>query len=202
MSKLAAISASAVVAFGLGTAAYFVLAPTGTDNCSGSVVTGGKSTIGGAFTLVTHQGETVTDKDILTGPSLVYFGYTYCPDVCPLDTARNAEAIDILDTVGIDVQPVFITIDPERDTPDVLADFVEVIHPRMLGLTGTAAQVDVASKAYSTYYAKNGDSEDYLMDHTTFSYLMGPDEMWEFYRRNVTPEEMAKSIACYVDKHS
>ncbi len=201
MSKLAAIAASTIVACGLGVAAYFTLAPA-SSNCSGSVIAGGKAKIGGPFTLVNHLGVIVTEKDIITGPTLIYFGYTYCPDVCPLDTARNAEAIDILDDRGFVVQPVFITIDPKRDTPEVMADFVEVIHPRLIGLTGSLKQVDQASKAYSTYYAKNGEGDSYLMDHTTFSYLMGQDGLWEFYRRDVTPDEMADSIACLIGKNS
>ncbi len=202
MSKLAAILASTLVACGLAAAAFYALAPTRNPNCKGSVVAGGKASIGGPFTLVNHLGETVTDADIITGPTLVYFGYTYCPDVCPLDTARNAEVVDILVRDGVDVQPVFISIDPGRDKPEVLADFVEVIHPRLIGLTGTTQQVDAASKAYRTYYAKNGEGEDYLMDHTTFTYLMGADGMWEFYRRDVTAADMAESVACHVISRS
>ena len=183
-------------------AAAFVFFPGSPQSCGGSAIAGGTAAIGGPFTLVDHSGQTVTEQDIVKGPTLVYFGYTYCPDVCPMDTARNAEAIDILDAEGVSVQPVFISIDPERDTVDALADYVEVIHPRLIGLTGTLEQVDVASKAYKTYYRKAGEGEDYLMDHSTFTYLMGEDGLWEFYRRDVTPEEMASSVSCYVDQNS
>lgn len=199
MTKMIALIASAATLVGLAVALAFVmLAPA--RQCSTGTVAGGTAAIGGPFTLVNHKGQQVTDRDVITGPTLVYFGFTYCPDVCPLDLARNAEVVDILAQKGIDLTPVFISIDPERDTPMVLADYVSVMHPKMIGLTGTAAQVDVASKAYKTYYWKNGEGDDYVMDHTTFSYLMGPNGMWEFFRRDVPAEDMAETIACFVDQ--
>ena len=202
MSKPAGIAAFVAVAFGLGVATFFTLGPKGLNTCSGSAVADGSSAIGGPFTLVNHKGETVTEKDIITGPTLIYFGYTYCPDDCPLDTARNAQAVGILDTRGIDVRLVFVTTDPARDTPQALADFVEAVHPRLIGLTGTPAQIDSAAKAYKTYYAKIGLGEDYPVEHLTYTYLMGTDGMWKFYRRSVSPAEMAESIACYVEKNT
>ena len=202
MSKWTAIAASAVVAIGLGATVVYVMNPFGPKNCDSASVAGGKAAIGGPFTLVNHKGETVTDKDIITGPTLIYFGYTFCPDVCPLDTARNAEAIDILDARDLDVLPVFITIDPARDSVSAISDFVEVIHPRMVGLTGTPEQIKVASRAYKTYFLKNGEGEDYLMDHSTFTYLMGPDGLWEFFKRDDTPEKIADAAACFIDQKS
>ena len=94
----------------------------------------------------------------------LYFGYTYCPDICPLDNARNAEAVDILEERGYDVQPAFITIDPARDTPEVVREFSETLHPRMVGLTGSEEQIKAASLAYKTYYKKqeDGDPQFYL----------------------------------------
>ena len=199
MQKPIAITAAAVIALGIGAGTYvaFFAQPT---QCSGSTIAGGKAAIGGPFELVDHTGQTVTDTDVITGPTLVYFGFTYCPDVCPLDTARNAEAIEILDGMGHDVKPVFISIDPDRDTPPVLADFVEVLHPKMVGLTGTPDQVKAASKAYKTYYRKNGEGEDYLMDHSTFSYLMGPEGLIEFFRRDVPAQELAETTACFINQ--
>ena len=199
MQKPIAIAAAAVLVSGLSAAAYVTLT-AGPEQCSGSTIAGGKAAIGGPFELVKHTGETVTDTDVITGPTLIYFGFTYCPDVCQLDTARNAEAIDLLADMGHDVKPVFISIDPARDTPPVLADFVEVLHPKMVGLTGTEEQVKAASKAYKTYYRKNGEGEDYQMDHLTFSYLMGPDGLWEFFRRDVPAEEMAETVSCFIEQ--
>ena len=161
----------------------------------------GAGDIGGPLELVNSNGETVTDQEIFTEPSLVYFGFTFCPDVCPLDTARNAVAVDILEEKGISVRPVFISIDPERDTPEVVGEYAEIIHDRMLGLTGSLEQVKAASQAYKTYYKKQpGDDEFYLVDHSTFTYLVMPETGFaEFYRRDMTPEAMAESVQCFVD---
>ncbi len=199
MQKAIALTAGALIVTGLVAGTYLTL-NRGPESCGGSTIAGGKAAIGGPFTLVDHTGKTVTETDVITGPTLIYFGFTYCPDVCPLDTARNAEAIDLLADMGHTVKPVFITIDPKRDTPPVMADFVEVLHPKMVGLTGTEEQVKAASKAYKTYYRKNGDGEDYLMDHSTFSYLMGPDGLLEFFRRDVEALEMAETISCYIEQ--
>lgn len=172
------------------------------EECRTSKVAGGAGAIGGPFELVSETGATVTDKDVLTEPSLIYFGYTFCPDVCPMDVARNAEAVEILEKNGKIVQPVFISIDPERDTVEAVADFTDNMHPRMLGLTGSPEQVKAASRAYKTYYRKNegDDPEYYLVDHSTFAYLVLPEHGFvEFFRREVEPDQMAKQIACFLD---
>ena len=158
--------------------------------------------IGGPLDLIDENGRAVTDADMFQKPTLLYFGYTFCPDVCPLDNARNAEALDLLKAQGFDVQAAFVTIDPERDTPEVVAEFTDYMHPDMTGYTGTPEQIKAASLAYKTYYAKepNGDPEYYLMDHSTFTYLVLPDRGFvEFFRRDVTPEEMADRVACLID---
>ncbi|MFV2051221.1 SCO family protein [Aliiroseovarius sp. YM-037] len=172
--------------------------------CRSGQVAGGMGSVGGPFTLVDQTGQTVTDEDVFTKPSIVYFGYTFCPDVCPADTARNAIAVDILEENGTDVTPVMISIDPERDTPEVMADYAFNLHDKMIGLTGSLEQVRAASQAYKTYFNKQ-DAEDefYLVDHSTFSYLVLPEKgVVEFYRRETTPEEMAESVACFVDAAS
>ena len=171
--------------------------------CSQTAVAGGAQ-IGGAFTLVDENGATVTDRDVIDQPSLVYFGYTFCPDVCPLDNARNAEAIEILESRGDIVKPVFISIDPQRDTPEILRDFTDNLHPRMVGLTGTPEQVKAASQAYRTYFKKQepeaGDEQFYLVDHSTFTYLVFPDEGFiEFFKRDTTPQAMADGVQCFLE---
>lgn len=159
--------------------------------------------IGGPFELVNAAGETVTDADVITEPALIYFGYTSCPDVCPMDVDRNAAAVDILEERGISVKPVFITVDPDRDTPEVVGDFAANMHPRMEGLTGSAAQTKAASTAYRTYFKlhnQNGE-EDYLVDHSTFSYLVLPETGFvDYFRREVAPEKMADRIGCFVEQ--
>src|SRR3989338_3381074 len=119
-----------------------------------AVARSGAAILAGVLPLGVETGKTVTDKDVITKPSLVYFGYTFCPDVCPLDNARNADAVDILEEKGFEVTPVFISVDPERDTPEVVRDFTDNLHPRMIGLTGSAEQVKAASLAYKTYFKK------------------------------------------------
>lgn len=169
--------------------------------CRASQVASGSAQIGGPFELLNANGETVSDKDVIIAPSLIYFGYTFCPDVCPLDTARNAEAIDLLEESGHLVTPVFISIDPARDTPDVVGDFAANLHERMIGLTGSPEQVKAVSQAYKTYYkAHPAEDEYYLVDHSTFSYLVLPEHGFvEFFRRDTSPEDIADTIGCFVD---
>jgi protein SCO1/2 len=168
--------------------------------CRETAVAGGAGTIGGAFTLVDENGATVTDAEVIRQPALVYFGYTFCPDVCPFDAARNAEAVDILEERGIEVTPVFISVDPARDSPEVLAEFTDLIHPRMIGLTGSEAQVLAAAQAYKVYFRRNDPDEDYyLVDHSTFTYLMLPASGFaDFFRQDVTAEQMADRVACFI----
>jgi len=204
MRMFSAIAIAAVTAL-LGGLWYMTATKDSDDifaQCRVNGVVGGASVIGGPFELVDETGKTVTDKDVITGPSLLYFGYTFCPDVCPLDNTRNAEAVTLLEEQGKIVTPIFISIDPERDTPEIVADFTDIMHPRMIGLTGTPEQVKAASKAYSTFYRKqeDGDPNYYLMDHSTFAYLVFPKYGFvEFFKRNVTPEQMAERIGCFVD---
>jgi protein SCO1/2 len=199
MQRLAAIAASlATVALVAG--GWYATRSTGDAlaQCRNGAVGGD---VGGAFELVNSRGETVTDADVITEPSLVYFGYTFCPDICPFDMARNADAVDLLAEQGYSATPVFISVDPERDTPEVVGDFAQGHHEKAVGLTGSAAQVKAASEAYRTYYkAQDGDPEYYLVDHTTFTYLVLPEEGFvDFFRREVTPEQMAETVACYID---
>jgi protein SCO1/2 len=201
MTKLyAGVAAAAVAAF-LGASAWFVLASRGADpfaECRQGRLAGGD--IGGPFTLVDTSGKTVTDAAVISRPTLVYFGYTFCPDVCPFDMSRNVEAVDKLDAMGIDVTPVFISIDPERDTPEALADYASNMHPKLVALTGSAEQVQAVSRAYKTFYKKRDTgAEFYLMDHSTFPYMMLPGEGFaDFFRREITSDQMAESVACFV----
>jgi len=211
MIRIYAIAAIAALAGLLGGLWWYVTTGTSGDRfaqCRTTQIAGGSAAIGGPFTLVSETGETVTDADVITKPTLVYFGYTFCPDVCPMDAARNAFAVDLLAEKGYDVGNLFITIDPERDTPEVLAKFTDYMHPGMVGLTGTAQQVKAASQAYKTYYAKRGEGEFYLMDHSVFTYLMLPEYGFvEFFRgapggpgEGVSELQVADTTACFIDK--
>jgi protein SCO1/2 len=168
--------------------------------CGDTAVAG--SAIGGPFELVSETGETVTDVDVITKPTLVYFGYTFCPDVCPLDSARNAQAAYILEEQGLDLGTIFISVDPPRDTIEVVRDYTDNFHEDMIGLTGSPEQVKVASQAYKTYYrAQDDDPEFYLVDHSTQTYLMFPETGFAtFFRRDNSPDEVAAVTACFINK--
>ena len=205
-TRIYAIAAASVAIVGI--AATYVLTMGGSDDrfadCRASRVAGG-ATIGGPFTLVDETGATVTDAEVITKPTLIYFGYTFCPDVCPLDTARNAEAVDLLAERGFDVTPVFISVDPGRDTPEVLAEWTDYIHPQMIGLTGTPEQIKAVAQTYKTYYSvpQNPEDEYYLVDHMANTYLILPETGFvEFFRRDTSPEVMAERTACFIDAAS
>jgi len=157
--------------------------------------------IGGPFELVDHTGKTVTDADFHGRYMLVYFGYTYCPDVCPTELAVVAQALDALGEAAAQVTPVLITVDPERDTVAILADYVPLFHERLVGLTGSRAQIDQAARGYKAFYKKVEDdgSADYLMDHSSFTYLIGPDGAFvTAFAYGTPPEDIAASIRTHM----
>lgn len=131
---------------------------------------------GGPFELLDHNGRTVSDRDFLGKPMIVMFGYTYCPSICPTDLTALAQALDDAGAAGDAVQPLFITVDPNRDTAEVLAEYVTYFHPRLIGLTGDDASVENAMKAYriGRYFVPDtaGDPDEYLVDHTPTMFLM------------------------------
>ncbi|PWR02147.1 SCO family protein [Meridianimarinicoccus roseus] len=197
LAILAAVTAAVLLGIGL---AISMRGPQqdAFAQCRAGQVAGGD--IGGPFELVNAEGETVTDADVITEPSLVYFGYTFCPDVCPLDVARNAVAVDILEEMGVSATPVFISIDPNRDTPEVVGQFAGNMHEKMIGLTGSDEQVRAASQAYRTFYSIAGDPEDpyYLVDHSTMTYLVLPEHGFvDFFRRDADADQIAETVACY-----
>ncbi|RMF41406.1 MAG: SCO family protein [Alphaproteobacteria bacterium] len=203
MHRTAAIAAVIVIVAGLAAGAWFAFGPGSEDPlkaCRTTQIAGAFDTIGGPFELVDETGATVTDKQVIDRPALIYFGYTYCPDVCPLHASRNAEAVDMLAEKGIALRPVFISVDPERDTPQIMADYTANLHPEMLGLTGSRAQVDAAMKAYGAYAAAAGEGEDYLVNHTVYSYLMHPEMgLLDVYGGNATAEDIVKSVTCFAE---
>lgn len=168
ISLLAAPLALALSACGGGDA--------GTKSLANAPLAG--ASIGGPFTLVDGDGKTVTEKDFAGKYRIMYFGYTFCPDVCPVDVQNIGGAMKLLDKdnpkLSAQIVPVFVTIDPARDTPAVVKQFTSAFYPRMVGLTGTAAQVDAAAKAYRVPYAKRVTPTGYLMDHGRQAYLIGP----------------------------
>ncbi len=155
----------------------------------------GVAQVGGPFQLINHLGQPVSEADFKGRHMLVYFGYTFCPDVCPIELQTMSEALDQLGEAAQSVKPILITIDPERDTPEVLAAYREHFHPSLVALTGTVEQVRQAAKAFRVYYARTDDSADYFMDHSSFVYLMDPQGRYlTHFRPATSPEEMAKRI--------
>ncbi|HEY6917128.1 MAG TPA: SCO family protein [Allosphingosinicella sp.] len=137
--------------------------------------------LGGAFTLVDQDGKTVTEKDYAGRYRIVYFGYTYCPDVCPVDLQMLMKGFAAFEQAEPDkaakVQHIFITVDPERDTPAVMKQYVRAFHPRLIGFSGTADQVKAAAKTFGVYYQRRDveGASEYLMDHSRNAVLFDPD---------------------------
>jgi cytochrome oxidase Cu insertion factor (SCO1/SenC/PrrC family) len=153
--------------------------------------------IGGPFALIDQNGMRRTNADFRGKLMLVYFGFTYCPDVCPTDLLQMALAMDQLGQAGEMVQPVFITVDPERDTAEHLRGYMSLFHPRFVGLTGDAIAIQAAAGAYRVYYKKveRDDSSDYTVDHSAFIYLMGRDgEYLGFFPPGTSAERLAETI--------
>jgi len=149
---------------------------------------------GGRFMLKDHHGKIVKDSDFMGDFLLITFGYTYCPDVCPTGLQKISDTLDELGDAAKFVTPIFITIDPKRDTVPVMADYVKNFHPSFVGLTGTDAMISHVAKAYKVKYMRSPESkpddEDYLMDHTANTYLMGHDGKFiaRFHHRTRVPQ--------------
>ena len=157
--------------------------------------------IGGSFELVDHRGKVVTERDFHGGFVMVFFGYAQCESICPVGLSRMVQAIDLLGEDGQEIQPVLITVDPENDTVEALAHHVPKIHPRLTGLTGTAAQLASVRKAYrvdSKAVGKAWDGKP-IYSHGSFLYLMGPDGSFATLIPPVlSPEAMAETIRKYL----
>ena len=160
--------------------------------------------IGGPFTLVDKDGKTVQWSDFKGFYRIVYFGYTFCPDACPTDVAVAMRGLDAFAKAhpkeADRIRPIFISIDPARDTPKVVGEFAAAFSPRLIGLTGTAAQVDQAAKAFAAYYARGKEtSGGYLMDHSRIAYLMGPDgQPISMLPVDKGPQAVAEDLATWV----
>ena len=162
----------------IGGITALLLQPGARLSLSAPAMSVGKALVGGPFALINHTGKRITDQDFRGRHMLVMFGFTFCPDVCPSELQVIAAVLDKLGRKGERIAPLFISVDPERDTPAQLAQYVASFHPRLVGLTGSPADVDAAAKAYRVYYKKVRDEKSsaaYTIDHTALIYLMGPD---------------------------
>lgn len=169
------------------------------SNASESPIAG--LNIGGPFTLTDQDGNTVTEKTYEGEYKLIYFGFTYCPAICPTELQKVSRVMSALEKnypeAAQTIQPLFITIDPERDTVPVMREYVRLFHPRFTGLTGTVPQIDMVKKHYRIYASKveTEEQNDYTMDHSSFIYLMGPENaLLGMYRTSDTPDAIYQDI--------
>lgn len=157
--------------------------------------------IGGPFSLTNHLGEDVTEKDFAGQYKLIYFGFTYCPAICPTELQKISRVVSAFEKNHAEaaktIQPLFITIDPERDRVPVMKEYVRLFHPRLVGLTGTVPQIDFVKKSYRIFAAKVEDEtmNDYTMDHSSFIYLMGPEnDLVAMYRMSDTADDIYNDV--------
>jgi cytochrome oxidase Cu insertion factor (SCO1/SenC/PrrC family) len=166
----------------------------------GAVLITAAADIGGPFQLTDQTGKSVTDADFRGRYMLIYFGYTFCPDVCPTELQTVAQAMERLGDKGKNIVPVFITVDPARDTVAAMKDYVAAFHPRMVGLTGSAKQVQAVAKEYKVYSRKapgtKEGAKEYLVDHTSLLYLVGPEgTVKALFKGGTKPETLAAELA-------
>ncbi|KAJ0233995.1 Protein SCO1 1 [Hirschfeldia incana] len=157
----------------------------------------GKAAIGGPFSLIRDDGKRITEKDLMGKWTILYFGFTHCPDICPDELIKLAAAIDkIKEKSGVDVVPVFISVDPERDTVQQVHEYVKEFHPKLIGLTGTPEEIKSVARSYRVYYMKTEEEDsDYLVDHSIVMYLMSPEMNFvKFYGKNHDVDSLTDGV--------
>lgn len=166
----------------------------------------GKARIGGTFDLVDHNGKPVKSEEFLGQWVLLYFGFTNCPDVCPDELEKMGAVVDKID--GLEnvpnIQPLFITVDPQRDTQKMIKEYVGEFHPKFIGMTGTIEQISQACKAYRVYFSAGprDDDDDYIVDHTIIIYLINPDgEFVDYYGQTKDADQVSNSVAVNMKKY-
>ena len=166
------------------------------------VESSGTALIGGPFTLVGADGKTVTDRDFAGRYMLVFFGFTHCPDICPAELQVIAQALGDLGGKAKQVVPIFITVDPERDTPKVMANYVKSFGPNFVGLTGTPEQIAAVAKAYRVAYSKienKASPGDYSVDHSALVYLMDPEGRYvTHFSYGTSADELAEKLGKFL----
>ncbi len=160
--------------------------------------------VGGPFKLTDQDGEIRSEKDFAGKYKLIYFGFTSCPAICPTELQKTAEAYkELSDSQKDQIQMIFITIDPERDTSKVLKKYVGLFDPSMVGLTGTPEQIEAVKREFKVYAAKVPDGDDYTMDHSSFIYFMSPDDtLITLFKTQQTATEMEDFIRKYLKKNA
>jgi cytochrome oxidase Cu insertion factor (SCO1/SenC/PrrC family) len=199
IAMMVALSAIAVIA--IFTWRSMTPTPDVTFGTVTTVKTPAKVAVGGPFSLTGHHGNPVSDTDFRGQFMLISFGYTFCPDVCPTTLQTISAAMDSLGADSASLQPIFITVDPERDTVDSLSTYVDSFHPKLVGLTGAKTKTDKVAGLFRVYHKKvKGESgDDYTIDHSAFIYLMGPDgKFLTMFRHNASPDALAQDIRVFL----
>ncbi|MCS0494309.1 SCO family protein [Ancylobacter sp. MQZ15Z-1] len=187
-----------LVAFVIGAAAVVAGTLALLPNSNSTVAA--QTTIGGPFELVDEDGQKVTQESYLGEPMLVFFGFTHCPDICPTTLFEMSQVFDALGEDARKINGLFITVDPERDTPEVMKSYLGSFHPSIQGLSGTPEQIAAVTKAYRVYYKKVPTQDgDYTMDHTAIVYLMGKDgEFIAPFNLKRSPQDAAAELRRYL----
>lgn len=188
----------AAIAFAIGGLAAFLASPTMRERLSPQNISVGQALVGGPFSLVDQTGKRVTEADFRGKYMLIMFGFTYCPDICPSGLQVMSAALEQVGPKADQIVPVFVSVDHERDTPEQLALYVKSFHPRLVGLSGTAAEIAAAAKAYRVYYKKVADEKStagFTYDHSALIYLMGPDGRYVTHFSHATgPDALAAGL--------
>ena len=165
----------------------------------------GKMAIGGPFSLITHERKPVTDENFRGQWLLIYFGFTHCPDICPEELEKLAEVTETLRKQKADgkhsFQPLFVSVDPDRDTPELISKYIKDYSPHFIGLTGTREQIGEMCKHYRVYFSQGPKvGDDYIVDHAIIMYLINPDgEFVDYYGRNKTAKEVSFAIQQHIN---
>lgn len=158
--------------------------------------------VGGHFELTDHHGSRVTPATYLGRFMLVFFGFTHCGQICPAVLSRNSRALDLLGAEADEIQPLYITVDPDRDSAEVLAGYLRDRYPRYVGLTGSAEEIEVAKRAYHVFARRANELDEYTVPHTSFTFLMNPGgEYITHYPESLTPEELADRLTREIARH-
>ncbi|XP_073311290.1 protein SCO1 homolog 1, mitochondrial [Primulina huaijiensis] len=163
----------------------------------------GNAAIGGPFNLIDHTGTSVSEKNFMGKWNLIYFGFTHCPDICPDELQKLVSAVDkIKEKSGIEVVPIFISVDPERDTVEQVCEYIKEFHPNLIGLTGTPDEIRKTARAYRVYYMKTEtEGSDYLVDHSIVMYLMDPSMQFvKFFGKNEDATSLADGVILEIRK--